>query len=322
MQILLVNNTVIPVKEYGGTERIIWWLGKELNRLGHQVSYLVAPGSSCPFAKVYALDPLKSINEQIPENIDVVHVHFPVKEEIRKPYLITFHGNYHEDDLFDINNVFVSRNHAQRNSSSIYVNNGIDPDDYGPVDFNVKRKYLLFLGYAKRPEKNLNDCITIARKTKNTLAVAGGKFKWFKWRPWVDYKGFVGGSVKNRILQDSKALLFPIRWHEPFGLSILESLYFGSPVIGSRYGSLPDLIKEDIGFLSNSIADMVEAVNHLERFDPKHIHQYVCENYSSNKMAQNYLKLYEKVLSGQSLNVKRPVNGGNFSNKELLPLDQ
>lgn len=55
MNILIVNNTPIPATKYDGTERIIWWLGRELNRLGHTITYLVGKGSSCPFAKVLIL---------------------------------------------------------------------------------------------------------------------------------------------------------------------------------------------------------------------------------------------------------------------------
>ena len=59
MKILLVNNTVLPALKYGGTERVIWWLGKALVQLGHEVSYLVAKGSRCSFAPVYPYSPKK-----------------------------------------------------------------------------------------------------------------------------------------------------------------------------------------------------------------------------------------------------------------------
>ena len=86
MNILIVNDTTIPVTEYGGSERIIWWLGKELVRLGHRVSYLVAAGSTCPFAEeVFVWDATKSLNEQIPDDVDFVHLNFQTKECLKKP---------------------------------------------------------------------------------------------------------------------------------------------------------------------------------------------------------------------------------------------
>jgi len=320
MHILIVNNTSIPVKDYGGVERIIWWLGKELHRLGHNITYLVAPGSYCPFAKVKEYHPSILLNDQLPEDVDFVHLCFQSIEKIKKPYLMMHQFNYHPHKEFDINTVFVSKHQAQRNGSTTYVYNAIDPEDYGPVDFKRKRQYLLFLGYAKRPEKNLKDCLTIARKTKSVLAVAGGKDKWFKRRPWVRYKGFLGGEAKNEVLRDSKALLFPVRWHEPFGIAIIEALYFGCPIIGSCYGALPELVPKHVGFLSNSILDLIEATKNLNMFNLRKCHEYVCDQFMVQHMTREYLKLYEKVLSGQSLNEKNPVNGGNFSSKELLPI--
>lgn len=319
MHILIVNNTVIPVKEYGGVERIIWWLGKELVRLGHKVSYLVSAGSSCPFGDVFAWDPEKALNDQIPDNIDFIHMCFQTKEKLKKPYLMMYQYNYHPDEEFDINTVFVSRNHAQRNGSTSYVHNGIDPDDYGPVDFNGSRKYLIFLAWASRPEKNLKDCLYIARKTRDVLSVVGGKDKWFKRRPWVEYKGFLGGKSKNEVLRNSKALLFPVRWHEPCAITIFESLYFGCPVIGSLYGCLPELINKNLGFLSNSRSELIDAVKRLDQFDPKYIHEYTCEKLSAKRMTQGYLERYEKVLSGQTLNPHPPKRGDNYIRGELLP---
>ncbi|MCK5581949.1 MAG: glycosyltransferase family 4 protein, partial [Candidatus Omnitrophica bacterium] len=230
MHILIIHNQPIPVHGYGGIERIIWWLGKELALLGHKVSYLLPPESSSPFADVYVYDPQKSFNEQIPQSVDFVHFCFQTEEKVKKPYLMMEQCNYHPRDTFDINTVFVSRNHARRNGSECFVHNGIDVDEYGPVDWAVQRKHLLFLGYAKRPEKNLKDCLYIARKTKNVLAVVGGKDKWYRRRPWASYKGFLGGEKKNKELRESKALLLPVLWDEPFGIVIIESLYFGSPV--------------------------------------------------------------------------------------------
>jgi len=310
----------IPVADYGGTERVVWSLGKELVRLGHQVTFLVPPGSTCPFAKVLVYDPQKPINEQIPTDIDVVHLFFLTKEKLDKPYLMTQEGNFFEGQAFDVNTVFVSQDHAQRNQAQAFVYNGIDLEEYGEVDFNVQRKYLLFLGYEKLPSKNVADCLRISRKTGNVLAVVGGKPKWFKWRPWVEYKGFLGGAAKNKMLQSSKALLFPVRWHEPFGLAIVEALYFGCPVIGTPYGSLPELVRPDVGFLSNKRSELVEAVRNLDRYDPRACHEYVRGRFTSKHMTAEYLKLYEKVLDGQPLNLKPPVNGGNFSQKELLPI--
>lgn len=322
MNVLIVLDTVIPAVQYGGTERIVWWLGKELVRRGHKLTYLAAPGSTCPFADVLSYDPHIPIHPQIPDYIDFVHLSFEPAERVKKPYLITHHGNRHTKAEFDINTVFVSRNHADRNAAVCYVHNGLDPDEYGPVDWNRRREHLLFLGYAKRPEKNLRDCAYLARKTKNVLAVVGGKAKWFKCRPWLRYKGFLGGTEKSSVINASKALLSPVRWHEPFGIALIEALYFGCPVVGSRYGSLPEVVIPDVGFLSNNLSEMEEAVRHVDRFNPKRCHAYVCDQFSVQVMTDRYLALYAKVLAGETLNPRPPVNGGDFTGVELLPINR
>ncbi len=67
MHVLIVNNTRIPAHKYGGTERVIWWLGKELVKAGHRVSYLVARGSKCDFAEILVYDFSKTVEQQTPE---------------------------------------------------------------------------------------------------------------------------------------------------------------------------------------------------------------------------------------------------------------
>ncbi len=321
MRILIVNDTVLPARLYGGAERVIWWLGKELVRLGHKVTFLIKKGSSCPFAEVLYYDSHIPLNDQIPIHTDFVHLHLQPPERIHKPYLVTHHGNWHNRDEFDINTVFVSRNHAGRHASQTFVYNGLDPEEYGPPNLDKTRKYLLFLAYAKRPAKNLKHCAYIARKTDNVLAVVGGWGAWWRWRPWIEYKGFLGGEEKNAVLRHSKALLFPVRWHEPCAISLLEALYFGMPVFGTTYGCLPEIVTPKTGFLSNSLSELVEAVRFVERYDPHFIHKYALDKFSVQRMTRDYLNLYEKVLRGHTLNPHPPRNPGNHRWGRLLPME-
>ena len=74
MHILFVYNSLLPAKTYGGIERSIWYLGKDLVRLGHKVTYLAKQGSVCPFGEVVVMNASLSISEQVPDNIDILHV--------------------------------------------------------------------------------------------------------------------------------------------------------------------------------------------------------------------------------------------------------
>jgi glycosyltransferase involved in cell wall biosynthesis len=116
-----------------------------------------------------------------------------------------------------------------------------------------------------------------------------------------------GGTEKNKIIKYSKGLIFPVRWHEPFGLALIESLYFGCPVFGTPYGSLPEIIIPEVGFLTTTASGLADAVVQVNDFNRKTCHEYVMENFTHIHMMTSYLRLYQKVLNGEKLNIKAPI---------------
>lgn len=312
LHILILSKGKIPVVKYGGVGRDIWYLGKELNKMGHRITFLVDKGSFCNFARVLTLDPSRSLEKQIPEDVDLVHSHIPLDAPLSKPYLITLHGNSADDQEFDINTTFISRNHAARHGSEVYVYNGLGLEEYGRPDLKRKRNYLHFLGKAAWRVKNLKGCMNIARESGNPLRVLGGYRINLKMgiRITLDrrirFEGMVGGEHKNQLINGSRALLFPVLWEEPMGLAVVESLYFGCPVFATPYGALPEIITPEFGFLSNKKSELVEALKQVDSYDKKKCHEYVCDTFTSSHMARNFLPLYEKVLNGEKLNPSPP----------------
>ncbi len=312
MHILIVHNAIIPAVKYGGTERVIFWLGKELVNQGHKVTYLVANGSTCNFANVIYFDNTIALNKQIPDNIDVVHLNSGVNELPTKPYVSTMHGNINVQTKVDKNTIFVSKNHAARYGSDCFVHNGLDPDDYGKPSLKNKKKYIHFLGDAAWRVKNVKGAINVASKAGINLKVIGGKRLNISqgFRLTLNFNtsfcGMIGGKQKNRILDESKGLLFPVRWHEPFGLAITESLYFGCPVFATPYGSLPEIVNEQVGLLSNKSSELVDALKNIDSYSPTKCYEYVMEHFTSKQMAASYLKKYETVLNGHNLNQENP----------------
>lgn len=315
MKILIAINEVIPVKLYGGTGRVMWYLGKELDKLGHEVTYLVKKGSSCDFATVIEVDDEKDIIAQIPEAVDIVHFNYTPEhiQDIKKPYVITIHGNASDFEAFDVNTIFVSKNHANRHGSDSYVYNGLDWDDYKRPDLSSKRDYFHFLGNAAWRLKNVKGAIDVIKgKKSERLKVLGGvRFNIsmglrFTFSPRISFYGMVGGEQKNALLNHSKGLIFPVRWQEPFGLAITESVYFGCPVFGTPYGALPELVRSDIGFLSNKKQDLINAVNDAAAFSRQNCHNYAVDLFNSKKMALAYLEKYDKVLANETLNQVPP----------------
>ena len=332
MHILIANHSRIPVKAYGGAERIVWWLGKALVKMGHEVTYLVQKNSTCPFANVLWIDESCPIAEQIPAACDLVHLHFPTDEILPKPCLFTCHTNAENPTLFHPNTVFLSGDHAKRHGGKVFVYNGLDFDDYGEPMLDNRRMYLHFLGKADWRVKNVKGAIELAGRVGERLHVIGGTRVNFReglrvtLSSHVRFHGMLGGDGKNVLLNGSKGLLYPTLWHEPFGLAIIESLWFGCPVFGTPYGSLPELLGgperqngdrtagngqiealySEWGCLSNKKSEIVEALKEADSFNRKSCHEYVRAYFSASQMAAKYVTLYEKVLSGYPLHSSRP----------------
>jgi len=252
-------------------------------------------------------------NQQIPSGVDVVHLNCRVNETPKIPYIFTLHGNTNDQNPLDINTVFVSKNHANRYGSASYVHNGIDPADYGDPGLDQKRNYFHFLGDGAWRVKNLRGAIKIAQHAKIKFRVIGGKRFNFNqgirltFDPRIQFEGMKGGVAKNNLLKGSKGLIFPVLWNEPFGLSIVESLYFGCPVFGTPYGSLKEIIQPSVGVTSNSLSTLVDAVQNAGQFNPKVCHDYVMTHFTSTQMTANYLNKYEMVLKGHTLNQVPPI---------------
>lgn len=303
MNILIVVNSVLPAFKYGGTERVMWSLGKELSLMGHKVHLLAAQGTECPFAKVHIIRHDIPLEKQIPEEVDVVHFNNKVPEGFdKKPYIVTYHGNKITQPI-DKHAVFVSRNHAQRFGSDSFVYNGLDWSDYGDLNQSEPRTYFHFLGKAAWRVKNVRGCIRmIKRMPGEKLYVLGGyrfNFKMgmrFTFTPKARFKGMVGGTEKIDYMQHSKGLIFPVLWDEPFGLAITESLYCGAPVFGSCRGSLPELVNDNVGYLSNDEDDLVNHIINDYHYSPTICHEYAADLFNSRRMAESYLKKYEQPL--------------------------
>lgn len=312
MNICIVYKNKIPTYAYGGVQRIIWWLGKELVRRGHDVTYLAGADSYCDFAKVLIYQSDVDIDDQIPEEIDVVHLYVEPTHPLKKPYLLNMQSNTFSTKEYDINTVFVSKNHAERHGSACYVYNGIDPDDYGNPDFKGKKNYFHFLAEAAWNVKNVKGAIEITRKSKTKLHVVGGHRLNFKmgFRLTLDthvkFHGMLGGEKKNDVLRKSQGLIFPVLWHEPFGIAIIESMYYGCPVFGTPYGSLPEIVNHEVGFLSVKKEELIERLSEPLDYHPVTCYERVMDLFSIRQMTDSYLLLYEKLLNGYTLNPKKP----------------
>lgn len=317
MHVLIQIDAKLPVQLYGGTERVMWYLAEALTSLGHRVSLLCRAGSHCHFADVVVYNPGIPVTKQIPEGVDIVHLNNGVPDDFRQPdappYIVTFHGNDVTRPL-DPHAVFVSRNHAMRFGSDSYVYNGLKWDDYhlkGILSVNelsLPREHYHFLGKAAWRVKNVRGAIRIARQIPGgRIDILGGTrlnlkmgFR-FTLTPRARFRGMVGGEEKLRELYGSKGLIFPVKWDEPFGLAITESLFCGAPVFGTPRGSLPELVIPDVGFLSESETELAQHIADFgDSYSPQICREYAADNFNAVTMARRYLLKYEEALNNST----------------------
>ncbi len=323
MKITFYHHTALPVKKYGGTERILFWHMKELAKIGHEVTLLGHPDSEVSQYGIKLIPiPLNEIRTNwksyIPEDTDILHLQFSTTDNLNIPTICTVHGNAQVGEELSLNSVFVSRNHANNHSSEHYVYNALDFSEYpAPENLNSKgRENLLFLAKASWSVKNLKHCKMVAKLLKKHLHVAGGKT--FSFSRFIHSHGFIGGDEKLELMRKCDAVIFPVRWHEPFGIAMIEGMSQGLPVFGSSYGSLPEVIGP-AGICCQNFSELQVAVRDWKiDLSPREIREYAIEKFSINTYTNSYLKLYEKVINGESLNSKPPKKLSSIPPETLL----
>jgi glycosyltransferase involved in cell wall biosynthesis len=117
----------------------------------------------------------------------------------------------------------------------------------------------------------------------------------------VVYVGSVGPAERNRLLGKALALLHPIQFDEPFGLSVIESMACGTPVIAFDRGSMPELIENGKhGFLVNTVDEAVHAVAHISKIDRADCRRHVERHFTVERMVREYIHVYERILAAES----------------------
>jgi len=205
----------------------------------------------------------------------------------------------------DINN-YVSISNSDRSPELEYiatVYNGVNEKE-----FTFRKKhgdYLLFFGRIHN-EKGTHECIQIAKKAGMKLIISGliqdeAYFK-EKVEPYVDnesiiYAGNSGPEKRNELLGGAYALLHPVNFEEPFGLSVVESFFCGTPVIAYKRGSMPELIIDGkTGFLVSDINESIEVLNVIKNLNREDCRIWAESKFTRSKMAINYIEVYKKIL--------------------------
>ena len=308
MHIAVVSHHRLPVKGYGGTERIVVALVRGLAELGHRVTVIAQPGTKISEATVQEVptkqlrDPALDLGPLLPKDADIAHAHFPVRRvPSGPPFLQTIHGNLKTGESVPPHAVFLSKNHAFRHGATAFVHNGLDPSEF---QFQTKKHdYDFFIGRL-HTAKGYQWAIEAAKRTNRRLMLAGG------WRPSfstrIRFVGEVDGKKKAELLAGARCLWMPALWEEPFGLATIEALFSGTPVLATRRGALPEVVTTDVGALCDTLDEMVEASRTIASRRPETCRAHAERYFTHRVMAEAYLRMYKglcetgELLAGQA----------------------
>jgi glycosyltransferase involved in cell wall biosynthesis len=319
-----------PPENYGPWEQVASVLTEALVKRGMDVT-LFATGNSVTQAKLQSVCQLPlgeypadakvweclhiaNLMEQASE-FDIIHNHFDFlpltySRLISCPVITTIHGFSSEDIVpvykkYNGHSFYVSISHSNRHPALQYLDtvyNGINEQQFeagaGTGD------YLLYFGRI-HPHKGAYEAIQIAIQSNNRLILCGliQDEVYFKEKivPFLNdtsiiYKGNVGPVQRNELLGNALALLHPISFDEPFGLSVAEAMMCGTPVIAFIRGSMNELIKNrKTGFLVQNISEAVVATGKIKTISRQACREHAMEKFSSQIMTEHYIQLYKKV---------------------------
>jgi glycosyltransferase involved in cell wall biosynthesis len=216
-------------------------------------------------------------------------------------------------DLFDLykskNQHYISISENQRRDAPdlqfcATVYNGVDPAKFAFSDEH--EDYLVFAGRIT-PEKGVKEAIEIAKQSKRRLFIIGpvaeANQEYFNQyvKPHLNdkilYLGFMEQEQLVKYYQKAAALLMPIQWEEPFGLTMIEAMACGTPVIALRRGSVAEvLVDGKTGFICDHVQDMVAAVGKLDQISHKDCRKHVEQHYAVKNMVNGYERAFRAII--------------------------
>jgi glycosyltransferase involved in cell wall biosynthesis len=322
-----------PPTHYGPWEQVVSNLMEGLVKLNVEVTLFATGNSITAGPLVSVCDEGYAENNQLNAKVleclhishmmeqahdfDLIHNHFdflPLTYSalIKTPMMTTIHGFSSPQIIpvyqkYNSTSKYVSISNADRHPTLAYVDtvyNGINPAAF--TFRNIGKEYLLFFGRI-HPEKGTYEAIQIALKAKRKLIISGliqdQVYFREKVEPYLNeedivYVGNSGPEVRDVLLGEALALLHPISFAEPFGLSVAEAMMCGTPVVAFDLGAMQELIVDgQTGFLVHTIDEAVTAVQNIAVISRAECSAWARKKFSSEVMTAHYVRLYEEWLS-------------------------
>ncbi len=324
----------VPPPAYGGTEMVIDLLARGLAEAGHEVLLAASADSTCPVPMVpgaASSDPdgtndATSLMAQVVAayeamaGMDVIHDHTPVGPLYRGrppgvPVAVTNHNAFSPEAVSvfraaaaDTAVIAISHDHATRAEGvpiARVIHHGID---LARVPFGEGRGgYAVFLGRID-PTKGVVEALRIARSAGVPLRIAAkmrdaSERDYFETevRPLLtsehEYVGEVSEADKQQLVGDAFALLNPIQWPEPFGLAMIEALAAGTPVVGTPYGSAPEIVDSGrTGYLAEA-GELPGLLPRAAELDRAECRADVERRFSAERMVRDHVALYQELTA-------------------------
>ena len=321
-----------PPRHYGPWESVVSLLTEGLVERGIEVSLFATEDSVtnaqlvgvCPtgyeedkelLPKVWECLHISEVFER-GDDFDIIHNHFDFlpltyTKMTKTPVLTTIHGFSSPKILpvykkYNKKCYYVSISKADRNPNLDYigtVHHGIDL-----TQFTFQEQigdYLLFFGRI-HDDKGAKEAIEISLKYGMRLIMAGiiqdEMYYEHEIKPHlrdnnIEYIGSVGPKQRDELLRNAYAFLHPINFNEPFGLSVVEAMACGTPVIAFNKGSMPEVINDkNTGFLVKSIEQAVKALDNIKDINRLNCRKWVEEKFSVDRMVDDYINVYERII--------------------------
>jgi glycosyltransferase involved in cell wall biosynthesis len=327
----------VPPKRYGGTERVVWALTEELVARGHEVT-LFASGDSQTSAKLESVVPRSTREAKIndihwnllnlgkvymrQDEFDIIHDHLcplslPIANFSRTPVVTTMHGPFNNENkkLFQTfmgpNVVTISHSQGKVISNINHagvVHNGLPMEDY-PFKEGIGEDFLLFVGRISM-EKGVHLAIEAARMVDLPLVIAAKldvvDIAYFRasiephLTDRVKWIGEVDQEERNRLMSRARAFLHLAPWREPFGLTLIEAMASGCPVVAFNHGSIPEIIKSgETGFVVEDLEEAVAAIDAIYSIDRAACRRHAITEFSAKRMADGYEAIYKKLVASR-----------------------
>src|SRR2546427_5686802 len=263
---------------------------------------------------------------ELAEEFDILHFHidqfhFPLFRQMADRTVTTLHGRQDLPDLKPLYLGFsemplVSISNDQRRPVAkanfvATIHHGIPANLHKPV-YNPRGGYVAFLGRIS-PEKRPDRAIRIARTLGIPLKIAAKVDKvdeaYFREKivpllnqPGVEFIGEIDERAKSEFLGDARALLFPVDWPEPFGLSMIEAMACGTPVLAFGCGSVPEIVDHGVtGLIVGAMDEAIRMLPEVLALDRRAVRQRFEQRFSAARMARDYVHVYRSLLKRPAL---------------------